>query len=328
MNDGSPLQTFLRVLSYHVPLGTWMGISVRLHWMTIFIPLYLMQRGFPFAAALAVTVLLYLVVFTHELGHILAAWRCRVPANEISLSPLGGLAHMQEPASSPKDDIFISLAGPATHLGWLAVTALLQLVIPDEAMRLAGVPLDVIFFDMNLWLMIFNLLPFFPMDGGRIFGAALSLRMDHGRAQLIMLKTGMAGAALFMLASFLETRFGSSLLFILGISNMLVCYQMYRWVQMMGPMAYRRREVWEMDADSWKRGADPFGSAEKKPGFLARRREQRDRDAHNRAIALAEEMERELDDILEKVHRDGLPSLTKREKKVLEQASERRRKNR
>jgi Zn-dependent protease len=303
--------------------------------MTVLVPLDLMNQGFGFAGALVFTLLLYLVILTHELGHSFAGWRVIVPSVASSLSPLGGLAHMQERASTPQHDMFISAAGPATHLMWLALTFGLQSAFGEHFWTVEGqsrgglmmlVSMDQAFFQLNLWLMVFNLLPFYPMDGGRILGAALSLRGNDHKAQFTMVKVGIVGAALFIVAGFFPGAIGGPFLFIIGISNLLVCVQTLTILKTMGAQGYRRREPWEMDSEAWRRGANPYGREEVRVGYFAKRKEARERNAHNRLIEEAETLEKELDRILEKVHTQGLPSLTKKEKSVLNKASEKRRK--
>lgn len=328
MSYGGGPRSFAELLSYHWSLGRWFGIHVRLHWMTVLMPLLLMSFGFTIGQALVWLAMLYLVVFAHELGHIFAGRRFRISADEISLSPLGGLAHMQQPAATPGQDILISAAGPATHLVWLALTAGAQAAFGTGFLRAGSLPLDVVFFQLNLWLMIFNLLPFFPLDGGRILGGLLCFKLEHQRAHLLMARIGIAGAVLFIIAAFSRQGYWSSILLVIGISNLITCFQYQSAVKHMGGGVFVRREPWEMDSESWKRGADPFGETESRPGFFARRRAERDRRAHNRRMAEAEALERELDRILDKVHREGLPSLTRAERKVLEMASERRRSGR
>jgi Zn-dependent protease len=162
-------------LSLGLPIGRYFGIPVRLHF-TLFIFAYWRVSAyadvFGVGLALAFVVGFYVCILLHEFGHALAARWCGGDANEILLWPLGGLA-MVRPPYHPTAHLISTVAGPfVTLVLWLGLTAAVM------AMRgWMTQPSTAVVFVYNLcnllawWnfiLLIFNLLPIFPMDGGRI----------------------------------------------------------------------------------------------------------------------------------------------------------------
>jgi len=169
-------------------------------------------RGTLFMLALFGSVLL------HELGHAVAARRFGVATRDITLLPIGGVARLDHIPEKPKQELAIALAGPA-------VTIIIALGM-GLALRVAGLPMilteDAIahsnahgnagaFLAQLMWvnvtLLLFNLLPAFPMDGGRVLRALLALRKDYLRATEIAARVGRAFALLFGVVGLLYNPF-------------------------------------------------------------------------------------------------------------------------
>ena len=155
-------------LGHGIPLGRYFGINVRLHF-TLLIYAYLRATSFPdLGWGLAFVAGLYLCILLHEFGHALAARWCDGEANDILLWPLGGLAFVR-PAFNPTAHLITTVAGPfVTLVLWLAFSALSRVLS-----GMSHVPWMVQVYvnslsGLNLWLLLFNLIPAFPMDGGRI----------------------------------------------------------------------------------------------------------------------------------------------------------------
>jgi stage IV sporulation protein FB len=179
-----------------------MGIPVRVHiTLIILLPFLAMQFAPWFEASAFFFGLLcaagvFVCVALHELGHSWVAIRkgCRV--REIMLLPIGGVAKMSNVPSRPKDEFLVAIAGPATS----AVLALLCRFIGGLFIKPDMAPLAVLFFVLsavNLALFLFNLLPSFPMDGGRIFRAFMTPRLGRLKATALAARIGRIMAVAF-----------------------------------------------------------------------------------------------------------------------------------
>ena len=175
-------------------IGRLAGIDLRLHFtFPLIVALGALQWGSAHGASGALFgALLMLALFAcvalHELGHALAARHYGIPTREILLFPLGGVAFLARPARRPAEELWIALAGPAVNVVIAAALAIVigvaPAALPGEAAGLlrassAGPSLGTFLhwlLGANLSLVLFNLLPAFPMDGGRVLRALLAFR--------------------------------------------------------------------------------------------------------------------------------------------------------
>lgn len=289
--------------------------------------------------ALGTYALLFLIVLLHEFGHCFGARFTGGEADEILLWPLGGLASVNPPHNAGAHMI-TTVAGPSVNVVICAVcSAILVLwtgslggvpwnplhpMLPADRSLLATVTEPQIwlmrFFGLSYFLLLVNLLPIFPFDGGRIVQAWLWPKKGYVASMEFATGTGMIAAlAIGLFGLFLEQ---SWLLMMIAVFGYMTCWQTRRMIKEQG--AYGLNEF----GSEFSRGYS-FGSydesAEKKPGFLERRRLRRaarKAEAERRRRA---DHESEVERILGKVARTGLDSLTARERRTLEQETRHKR---
>lgn len=201
-------------------LGSIFGIKIIVHWTFFFLILWIvfdeLKRGgttesvlFNIAFVLAV----FLCVVLHELGHALTAKHFGISTKKITLLPIGGMASLDRLPESPKQELLVVLAGPLVNI---AIALLLFFVIPvHELFRLSFTETfetlmsfnlkNFLFylFIVNLGLVLFNIIPAFPMDGGRILRALLAIKMDRVKATQIASSIGQIMAVVFLLIGLL-----------------------------------------------------------------------------------------------------------------------------
>jgi Zn-dependent protease len=148
--------------------------------------------------------LLFVCVILHELGHSLTARRYGVRVSRILLTPLGGIAEFDHIPTIPREELLITLAGPGVNfvIAALLSPAFLAPLITDAPLPPHGwLSLGVHLLGANLLMGCFNLLPVFPMDGGRIFRAFLAMRRPYLEATFWAARTGQFFAVVLSLVA-------------------------------------------------------------------------------------------------------------------------------
>ena len=144
--------------------------------------------------------LLFSSVVLHELGHVVAARQFGIQTPDITLLPIGGVARLRRMPTEPLQEIAVAVAGPAVNV-LIAVLLVLvagarltlgELLIPAAGAQTIWTRLATV----NLWLVLFNLIPAFPMDGGRVLRALIALRTPYTRATRIAAGIGQVFAFL------------------------------------------------------------------------------------------------------------------------------------
>ncbi len=166
-------------------------------------------------AAMVRGTLLVLAVFTtvvlHEFGHALTARHFGLGTRDITLLPIGGVARLEKMPDEPSQQLIVALAGPAVSLSiaLLLFVLMRQLDGPVglESVRHASGPFLTQLMWINVSLAVFNLLPGYPMDGGRILRALLAMRMAPERATQIAARIGQGVALIFVVAGLFVSPF-------------------------------------------------------------------------------------------------------------------------
>jgi Zn-dependent protease len=188
-------------------LGRAAGVDVYLHFT------FLLLLGWEFFSralhgnlfgavwqGLIFNIVVFGTVVLHELGHALAARRYGIGTADITLLPIGGVARLLDSPGSPKEELVIALAGPAVNI----VLAGLIFAVLQIAPGLAGIglvgALFVRWLHINVALLLFNLIPAFPMDGGRVLRAMLAMQVGFTSGTRIAARVGQMLAVGFFFA--------------------------------------------------------------------------------------------------------------------------------
>jgi Zn-dependent protease len=209
----------------HWQLGKFGGVPLQFHWSFVLVFVWIVysswqpEQGIDLSSLFTLLIwvgVVFCSVLLHEYGHAFMARAVGVKTEKIVLFPLGGGAFMEKMPEEPSKEILIAVAGPLVNIFLAAIAApfiwnqaqanrkamLLHMIDPESNVSFFGVgPLDyfiVLLFLINLLLAFFNLLPAYPLDGGRIFRAALSWFLGRTRATLAAAIVGIGFAGLFL----------------------------------------------------------------------------------------------------------------------------------
>ena len=198
-------------MKWSLKISTFFGIPVYLHLTFLLLLGWIGFREWAREGSLAQALggmvflsVIFLCVVLHEFGHALAARRFGIRTRDVILLPIGGVARLERMPDEPRQELWVALAGPAVNVGIAALLGL-WLALRGALAELAGVGVVEGSFAarllaVNLVLVAFNMLPAFPMDGGRVLRALLATRLDPTRATAIAARIGQTFALLFALA--------------------------------------------------------------------------------------------------------------------------------
>ncbi len=340
-DDGFEASPLRRALNTSWPLFRAFGVDVRVHWTIVVVPLALCSMFAQYSGlgvleavgvGLAFTLALYTCIWTHEMAHIVTARRFGVASERISLNALGGLAHLDAGAPTPRAEMIIALAGPASHLVWLAVLGPIYLVLDRIDPTSAWVWGLGTVCHLQIALMLFNLLPFFPLDGGRTLRGFLATRMHANKASLWTAYTGYGGAVLLLIIGMgtlirpdgdavSNLRFDAGILILIAFNNVMACQRLMTEARFTdGPYE---------PVEEWKKGGaheEPWRDGMAEAAKVSRAEARAERRA---ATAAADERERReqlhsrIDELLDRINEvGGVENLSPSERSELSEASE------
>ncbi len=214
------------------------GIGIYVHVTLVFFMVWIalggaLAAGDPMRAVHGVVMMvsIFLCVALHELGHALTAQRYDIRTLDIILLPIGGIARLERMPEKPSQEITVALAGPAVN-----VVIALVLYVAGKMLGIREVPLRMSVFQggllpgllsINVFMAAFNLIPAFPMDGGRVLRAVLAFRFSYARATEIAATVGQGIALFFGLVGL----FGNPMLLFIALFVFLAASEEWAVVQ-------------------------------------------------------------------------------------------------
>ncbi len=297
------------------------GFDVRIHW-TVFVYLLIALRIYtkdlnpnesatPLLFAITATLMLFLIVLIHELGHAITARRLGLHVDHIQLNPIGGFAAIDGKFRTARDEFLVTLWGPLVHPILLVFASLPFFLTRSGTLDLGPYGNELVeqFVWINLVLFVINLIPAFPLDGGRLLRSYLAGNMDATRATLI---AALAGQIITVLAMVVAVIFLTDWIFpivFLGLICLITCEQV-------------KVEVREHAPYDGFEGLSFYSLPEEpKPGPLRRYIQERAERKRRQEAERELELKARVDQLLEKVSEVGVDGLTPPEKTFLRKAS-------
>jgi len=188
-------------MRWSTTIGRFAGIDVKVHATFLLLLAWVAishwrseQSAHAIGAGLVFILALFFCVVLHEFGHALTARRYGVKTRDIILLPIGGVARLERIPDKPRQELWIALAGPAVNVAialvlavWLQIASAWQ---PVEELTVTGGSFIERLLVVNVFLVVFNLIPAFPMDGGRVLRALLGLKLEYVKATQIAASVG------------------------------------------------------------------------------------------------------------------------------------------
>ena len=202
-------------------LGKIAGIGLFVHWTFSLLILFIVytnykagQNSIQILWSVLFILCIFLTVFMHELGHALTAKKFGIKTKDITLLPIGGVAQLERLPEKPSEELMVAFAGPMVNIVLALITSLF-INLPNTSEEMVS-QLDngvnagnffLNFYLVNIILAFFNLIPAFPMDGGRVLRALLSYKLERHQATKIAARIGQALAIGFVLLGFYSNPF-------------------------------------------------------------------------------------------------------------------------
>jgi Zn-dependent protease/predicted transcriptional regulator len=207
-------------MNYSLKLGKFLGINVFVHWTFAILIAFLVYNSIKLGGNLSDTLwyiffvlTVFLCVTLHEYGHALAARKYGINTRDINLLPIGGVARLEGMPKKPQEELVVALAGPAVNviialiLTPLVILQGISFDIENESTFLGPENFLPFLLFVNVILVLFNLIPAFPMDGGRVLRALLSFKLPKHKATRIAANIGQVLAIVFVFVGFFHNPF-------------------------------------------------------------------------------------------------------------------------
>lgn len=344
-------------MTWSLPLGRAFGVNVRVHVLFPMVSLALLLQAafmkdvFPgtWADALLLQIILFFSVLLHEYGHCFGARWVEGDCREILMWPLGGLAYCDVP-NTPRANFITTAAGPLVTILLCLVSGLLYLHATDLTLRLPWNPIWYPYrvnesgalllykwngeavlqtglivkilaqcFWLNWILALLNVLIIgYPLDGGQMMQAALWPRLGYRQSMLVAIVCGFVFSIIIVIASWVVR---DAMIFALGLFILFECRRRYILLETGGDesgLGYDFTEGYtSLDRDP------PTSPRRRRPNFIQRWLQKRAARRLQREQEEREAEERRMDELLDKVNRDGLQALTEEEKRFMKRVSDR-----
>lgn len=236
------------------------GIPLKVHWsfglMILFIVYVVHLQNLSLAASIGFSLLvltMFVCVILHELGHSLAARRYGIDTLDIIISPIGGLARLKNIPEQPIKELVIALAGPAVNVliatiigSYLYFIVDTELFPSSDNFELLGYSIDFLkfVFTINIMLFVFNLVPAFPMDGGRVLRALLSMKLERVKATRVAMWIARIISVGFLIMSFYTNNIT---LGFIGVFVFIMSGKEYNYVKVIKKASTKVSEIFRSD---------------------------------------------------------------------------------
>lgn len=333
-------------MNWSFRVGQIFGIQIRLHLVFILGALYLLAAAFRRAEenigmsgafdALFSIIILFLIVLLHEFGHCWGARKSGGEADEVLLWPLGGLASVRPP-HTPAAHMLTVVAGPMVNVIICIIAAAILIVLGgwgavpwNPLYTFLPVNLNIDFndslqrwmrvvFGLSYVILLFNLMPVYPFDGGRMLQAFLWRRKGYGPSMMTATFVGMIGSIVLGVAGVFT---GAMMMIMIAVFGYLTCYTQRQHAKMQA----LEGGVNEFGYDfSGGYTSLEGGVVEEppKPGYFERRRQAKAEARQRREEEDRQKRIEQVDRILAKVHAHGIDSLTAEENRILQDETKR-----
>jgi Zn-dependent protease/CBS domain-containing protein len=187
-------------MGWSIKIGEIGGTAIRIHLTFLLLLLWIWMMHYQIGGTAAALegvlfiIAIFFCVLLHEFGHIIAARHYGIRTPDVTLLPIGGVARLERMPEEPRQELVVAIAGPLVNVV-IAVLLFLYLggvVQPEHLANLEDPRLNFIarLAATNVFLVVFNAIPAFPMDGGRVLRALLAMRIGYGRATQIAAQIG------------------------------------------------------------------------------------------------------------------------------------------